>query len=1658
MPVMTSSTKHAWWAELRHSGMVVAPALLEESFPTGPDEPKRYSYQRLRERYSTFETWLRRENAYEQGSNSKPLYDWLDGVLDTFLGHDGARWEKGMHVSSRWKYQTLQQTYISPDRVLFRSKNNHQEPALFICIEKTRNIGQGRGRTAYGKMLELLRAKNVKLGLLTNGRQFRLCYAGLDYDSWVEWDVESWFAEEEWRQQLYGFYTLLGQAGMDTGEAGDDSFPLLSAAESSRSRQGELSAVLGEQVRESVELLLHELDRALREKPELLEVVRNNPQGGELSQRRMLEALYQSSVRIIMRLVIVFFAEARDMLPRSLPLYQSSYGIEGLYEQLRRAAQSEGRKELEERESAWVRLLGLFSLIYEGSRIPTLPVQAYGGLLFRPGDKESSDATLRAIALFESLDDMTISDATILRLLELLKNGKLKIKQGRTSRWVSGPVDFSELRTEYIGLMYQGLLDFNLHATNQPMIFLNLGQEPVLPLKLLEEMPDARLKDLLKKLHSEKGTTSLAAEDEVGVEEETGGEEGAMEAEEEETIEEEEGEENEESEVQEELTLSEEEQLRRRAYTWAEKAVELAGLVAKPKGKNKGAHHVYEEERAKRARKLIKQTLEDGEFYLIRRGGTRKGSGTFYTRPQLAVPITWRTLEPLAYTTTDDGTKIPRRPEEILSLKVCDPACGSASFLVAALHYLTDAFYASLVYYHNIDKPPLPGQPRRILTLPFGIDSQALLEEELLPTRPSDKNFESRTKGRLRRYVVERCIYGVDLSPLAVELARMSLWIETMDDRFPFTFLDHKIKVGNSLVGAWFDTFREYPIMAWMRDGGDTNHTNGVHYNPKEWTKELVRTRNEVIKPQLIRQIESSGQQLFLLNEEKQTTPENYHGEITAEMEQIHLMDVESVQEREERYLKMQQTPEYKELKRAFDSWCAMWFWPADKLDIIPIPTNLYKIPLSTQTIVEELSSELQFFHWELEFPEVFAREEHGFDCVLANPPWENAKPSSKEFFSSFDPLYRTYGGQEALDEQQRLFQIDPAIEREWILYQAHFKGMSNWAKHISSPFGDPDTRTTDSYNFGASRRNEQLHSEWRDRRLTYSGYVNQVHPFRYQGSSGAALNTYKMFLEIAHYLLKDNGRLGMLVPSAIYTDQGSVDLRDLYLNHCHWEWLFGFINWKHIFDIDSRFKFVILILEKNKVDRQKIQVAFNRVNLTDLESSKTSQFDFSLNQIRNFSPISLTIIEPQTSRDLNILTKIYANAVLFGSEGEHSWQIRTAREVDMGHDIALFPPLSRWEARGYRSNSYGFWSNPEGEVALPLYEGRMVGAFDPSKKVWISGKGRVALWNDIPYSNKYLGPQYLFSSEIASNRIGKFGKTKIGFMSVGSATNTRTMYASAINNFPCGHSISTLKISSDLLLDTLILTAILNSFVYDYCLRGRLGGLNLSYFILSETPLISPTQICSTICAQLAAQLNLIMPAFAPQWLEMRQTYSHLAQQHWRKLWAITRHERLRLRCILDAIIAELYGLDYDDFAWILRDDPTNPKGFWRVDKEKPKELRQTTLALAAFKRLKEVGLEAFQQEDWQFAPEIAAQLGPRFTPWQKEGTVEESWVECEMHAQRMKELVPPDFVPIVVEDDGQGSKEQENGRMNGSTQGRKAVQQSLFEPAHEQLELWNE
>jgi len=686
---IASSEKHEWWNELRHNGVLISSPILSEYFES-LDKPNYVQNKILRDRYNSFDTWLKSATRKDRGN--EPLHKWCDAVLEGFLHYSSDWYLKGTNIPKELGVNSLTGDKLRPHRILFESRSK-KTPRIAVWIEPPvagkqdfRTLGTGKGRTNYSKLLEYLRGAGIKLGILTNGIQFRLVYAAPDHDSWAEWDVRSWFEDEDLQTQLHGFLTLLGKTGTESRNGWE--FPLLEAIEASRSKQAELATVMGSQIRSAVELLIDRLNIAKVKHPDLLDGVFEDPASGKATPKQVRDALYQAATRIIMRIVVVLFAEARGLLSRSQLVYENSYGVEGLFETLRKAMSNEGRTALEERLYAWYRLRGLFKLIHDGSPHPDLNIQAYGGLLFRPGDHKSSDIVLRAMAVFESRQ-VQISDSTILTILERLKIGRVKVKQGRHSTMVAGPVDFSDLKTEFIGMMYEGVLDYELKAAEEPLVILNLGQEPVLPLNLLENKSNKELKDLITKLSKEKAQSPIAEDsDEADMEEESAG------SGDEETT----GEESaDETEGNEEL-LDENDQRRLRAVEWAKKAAEAAKMVKKKRGED---DYYYQKRLDSAAKKLIIKVLDRDEYYLARWGGTRKGTGTFYTKPGLAIPTTRRTLKPLLYD-EKDGHPIPKEPEEILKLKVCDPACGSASFLVAALHIITDALYKSLVYHRKL--------------------------------------------------------------------------------------------------------------------------------------------------------------------------------------------------------------------------------------------------------------------------------------------------------------------------------------------------------------------------------------------------------------------------------------------------------------------------------------------------------------------------------------------------------------------------------------------------------------------------------------------------------------------------------------------------------------------------------------------------------------------------------------------------------------------------------------------------------------------------------------------------------------------------------------------------------------------------------------------
>ena len=1246
------------WDRLSHGGLLLDPTRLSN---VARFEPEPLS--------TTTERQLRKHaNAVLDGGGDPSSFATF--VLEGVCGFRAPRgsWTRGSGIPSRESRRAVTGETVRP-RQLWAGPRGARLP---VFLDQSKRLGIGKGRRMASRVLGWLRAGGEPLALLTNGREMRLLFAGLDYEAWCQWDLDLWFDEGQLSPQVTALRALLNPK-LWIPETEGLAPPLLQAIRDTRKGQAELSEVLGERVREAVEILIRGHGEALRDG--CADVAPAD--------------IYRAACRVAMRLVVILFAEARGLLPRNNALYDASYGLNGLFERLERA---DVRGGLGNDFAAWPRLLALFALVRDGSHHPELPVTAYGGELFAPGQHDA-DGVSRALSVFETacLEHEALPDRDVHEMLRLLTRTTVRIRQGRAGTRVVAPVDFSDLSSEYIGVLYEGLLDYELKAApeDDPVVFLAVsGIEAALPLSRLETMDGPALKALFESLKKTDGVTAAdeRAEEEPpdAVEDGEPVPEAAASA------------------GDAEVTPGDARQRsRERAEAWARRAAQAAGLVRRFRGRDTPERRLaYERQVGDQARKLIARVVLPGKWYLVRWGGTRKGSGSFYTRPGLAVPTVQRTLRPLAYDPpgSADGSPdavapaarwTPKLPERILALTVCDPACGSGTFPLAALRFLTDALYASLQHHGRL-QPEAERTLVRLLGIRTDADEEDEdLADELIPCRPGDDDFEPRLRAVLRRYVVERCIYAVDLDPLAVELCRLSLWIETMDRNLPFGFLDHKIKCGNALVGAWFGQFRHYPAMAWKnREGGDKNHTNGVHFEQNARTKAIKAFVKDTLTPDLLCFLRGPG--LFAPDDLLAKTAAA-HDEAFDVLAQCHSLPVRDAAARARMYWEdFLGSAAWRSLKEAMDRWCACWFWPAEEIEAAPLPTTFADPPAETRAAAARIASEMRFFHWELEFPDVFRKPGSGFDAILGNPPWDIAKPNSKEFFSNLDPLYRSYGKQEAVRQQSGHFE-DRAVERMWLDYCGRFRAQSNYVRYAASPFGDPEEKekSQDRFTVSGKKENAALHNRWREARVRLEGYADSEHAFRHQGS--ADLNLYKLFLETSHALLRQGGRMGFLIPSGLYSDHGTGALRDLFLERCRWEWLFSFENRDGVFPIDSRFKFNPIVVEKGRTT-EAIRTAFMRRNLDDWERAEDIATRYTRAQITQFSPKSRAILEIQSPHDLKILEKIYASAVLLGDEGPDGWGIRYGTEFHMTNDSRLFPPRKQWEAKGYRPDEYSRW------------------------------------------------------------------------------------------------------------------------------------------------------------------------------------------------------------------------------------------------------------------------------------------------------------------------------------------------------------------------------
>ncbi|WP_435079420.1 Eco57I restriction-modification methylase domain-containing protein [Halococcus sp. AFM35] len=1512
---------NSWWTTLKHQGVLLSPIVLEEVFPEGPPSLGEREYENLRRSYKRFR------------NDPDELYNWHDTVLEDLLGHVASSWVKETHIPAEFRRGDLR-----PNRVLL---DQHDEARAMVWIDDDRvttddgepgRIGIYSGKRTYAQFVRLLRETGTDIGILTNGYQFRVIHATLDHESWTEWDAQAWFQGGEGRGALRGFYGLLSDDVLPSPME-DEEASLIGRIKASRDRQADLSDVMGTQVREAVELLLKDLDALLmemtdEERKEVLASLTDR----DLSGRDELRARYQAAIRIVMRLVVALYAESRELFPKDNPVYYNSYSVEGLFSDLREARIEEGEDTLEKQYSAWPRLQALSRLVYYGSPHSEIPLRAYGGRLFRPPDEDRDDDVLAGLAVFED-DNTRLSDATILEVLEKLKIAEFESGGQRRT----GPVDFSDLRTEYIGMMYEGLLDYELREVQdeqQAVVFLNIGDEPALPFSLLNSLDDNEITELVDNLKSDSSTSFLTdgsvSVDEVNQESKDNGT------------------------TQSGSIQNETEGIDNEVYEWAYDVVDTSGLYLPSKKKLKSLDPtILEKLKRKAARRLVKRVVRPEETYLVNWDNNRKSTGTYYTPPSLAVPTVRRTLEPLLYNQEGDE-QVPKKPEEILDQKVCDPAVGSGTFPVAAVRYITNVLEES--FEHHVLEDIEPGEP---LSSPLGEKAKGLLNEELLRLDTSNEEWRDKFNTQLKRSVVERCIYGVDQDSLAVELAKLSLWVETLDPDLPFTFLDHKLRVGNSLIGTWISEYQDYPVVAWNRDGGDGRKGRR--------TKRLRELRKEVIKPQMRTHFKNIEHDTSWF--EADSSDENVLENAKSALERVH--QTYSEKEREEIFnSEFMENEDINSIRHQMDRWCSIWFWPmGDENNPVLDPDRFYNTTThpETEETVAELSSDsdLNFFHWELEFPDVFFRDRRGFDAVVGNPPWETVAAETKKFFTRYDPIFSKYSRKRANKRKEDILDSSEIIESSWYRHREVQKGMSKFFK-------------PESY--------------WTKRLEKKAPHSPPEPQYRLQGSG--KIDLYRAFVERGLRITNNQGRLGYIVKGTFTSDQPSAELRKELIDYNTVEWAFNFINREGIFKgIHRSERFTTLLVDRAN-NNIPIKCQFYCKDVSEWQSIDPSHFKTEPADIRDLSPNEYTFIEPFEPH----LGKIFLK-ILHGDTDAPSLQPlqeidQPVQEVNTSEAGEEFLLLNEAQDKGAKYIESGLWKLSNTDFALPAIEGRMVNNFDSFAKRWVSGRGRSADWDEIEWTEKKPGPQFLANVSEVLSRDSVHNGYKVSFMRKGSSVNRRTMIASLYRALPCLDTAYALPFES--LGEALLLDGILNSFIMDFQVRTVLGGSTLSWFLIRN--MRYPNMIEESVKEQIqirAAALNMTAKFWSIEWLYLREKWGLTLNPG--QYFCTSEEERIETEAQLNALVAKAYGLSLSDFEEVMSSDEERLTGFYRVDDHLPVEDRRTTKSVKYYRKLLKNEWEPKSELEWENDPDLS---------WQDLEEVSETLVEDVPHViQRLQD-----------------------------------------------------
>lgn len=945
-------------------------------------------------------------------------------------------------------------------------------------------------------------------------------------------------------------------------------------------------------------------------------------------------------------------------------------------------------------------------------------------------------------------------------------------------------------------------------------------------------------------------------------------------------------------------------------------------------------------------------------------GNARKTSGSYYTNAELVNSLIKSALEPGLMGKIERAEEMAKKRNEemdyektILSFSVVDPACGSGHFLLAAARRIAEVLVE-----------------KRLEKMSDAAPSQALYRKAL-------------------RDVITNCIYGVDLNEMAVELTRTALWLEGYEPGKPLEFLNHHIKCGNSLVGV-------YDLNVLNNGIPDAAYTV-LSGDEKDVALEAKKI-NEKERKELCVKADKNGKVYRASYFDFGDNPQNVQKSLALLMAKISFTGNDTLEDEEKKeklYNELLQNEEYVLLKTAADLYTATFFVKKDKDNELKIPStkDLFdikrKLPEDSakKGIREEavnISKQYKFFHWKIEFPEIFQRGT-GFDCVLGNPPWDRVKLAEKEFFASRAPLIAEAKNKAARDKMiLALKDSGQAFERE--LYESFITALHS--AESTSVF---------------VHANEKTYADCRYA-LTGCGDVNM----------------YALFAELIYTMIDTFGTAGFIVPSGIATDDGTKAYFGKIATSGLLKSLYDFENREGLFPtVDSRFKFSLITLApKDGMS----DFAFFLHNLNELEDSRR-HFTMTPEDFDLINPNTHTCPVFRSEEDAKLAKKIYKKAGVFVNENDEEngnlWKIKFSTMFHMSNDSGLF--VGAELLKRVQGDGHAELVSASGSCYLPLYEAKLMHQFDHRWNTFVNGSPvdvspeqksnpdfSVTPQYYVPYTETVLRAtsldlkivqalrEAIASASLSKQAVGERSRTEklrslvaekagaagdlfvnentdgidwqkvyasedlskavfevaeklcpkylMGFRGITNVTNERTVISSIIPFSGVGHSMLLYSVKQSSTLAACLLANFL-SLELDVIARMKLGGTNLTYGYFRQFPVLPPsayheaalsfivprvmtlTYTANDMTEWAKALWNDSTPAMRQKMLELNGKSREFSQENSGSTLACGPYiyddiKRAILRAELDAYFARLYGLTRTELQYIL--DPHSVMG----------------------------------------------------------------------------------------------------------------------------------